>query len=370
MRITRALAKELLPRKMAMEHTEEVRDTCPILGIPSRLAAVAHKQLLLVASTSFSNLFTTLIHAHRQCCCVFPTATVQMSECNRVLNLVEEFKTPITRRLGPLRSTTLGDIQPLLPHVSMVYIYCNENPTKETFSFTFSAGPSLNFSFDRQLPLSVPANRSFKRRRALSDVDGEGNEGRKKRRLRLNLITSRLSRPFSQPASNIVNRGTLKISIWGKQKPLNRNLLRKAAIMNAVRLQMDAAKAFMLQEQERGRETLALKEIVVQKPRTYEMPLPPSPLGLSNYDALDLEDEMLDEDGEEGREGRSPFYSDFSILNPSTDGDGYDYLDALDGISSDDLPATPPPPPLEDGIVEMLREKERLGDNFFVHVGG
>jgi len=252
----------------------------------------------------------------------------------------------------------------------MVYIYRNEHSTKETFSFTFSAGPPLKFSFDRPLSLSVPTNPSFKRRRALSDVDGDGNEGRKKRRLRLHLITSRLSRPFSQPASNIVNRGVLKIAIWGKQKPISRNLLRKAAIMNAVRLQMDAAKAFMLQEQEKRRETLALKEIVVQMPRTYEVPLPPSPLGLSNYDALDLEDEMMNEDSEEGGEGRLPFYSDFNIMNPSSEGDGYDYLDALDGISPDDLPATPPPPPLEDGIVEMLREKERLGDNFFVHVGG
>ena len=249
-------------------------------------------------------------------------------------------------------------------------VYCDENSTKETFSFTFFAGPPLKFSFDRPLSLPIPANRSVKRRRALSDVDGDGNEGRKKRRLRLHLITSRLSRPFSQPASNIVNRGILKIAIWGKQKPLGRHLLRKAAIMNAVRLQMDAVKAFMLQEQEKRRETLALKEIVMQKPRTYEMPLPPSPLGLSNYDAFDLEDDTLDGDSEEGVDGHSPFYSDFSIMNPSSDSDGYDYLDALDGIMPDDLPSTPPPPPLEDGIVEMLREKERLGDTFFVHVGG
>lgn len=251
----------------------------------------------------------------------------------------------------------------------MVYIYCDETSIKETFSFTFSAGPPLRFSFDRPLSLPVQANRSFKRRRALSDVDGDGNEGRKKRRLRLHLITSRLSRPFSQPATNIANRAILKIAIWGKQKPLSRHALRKAAIMNAVRLRMDAAKAFMLQEQERRKGTLELKQIVVQKPRTYEMPLPPSPLGLSNYDALDLEDDMLDEDNEDGVEGRSPFYSDFSIMNPNCDGDGYEYLDALDGISPDDLPAAPPSPPEEDDVLEMLREKERLGDNFFVHVG-
>jgi len=256
-------------------------------------------------------------------------------------------------------------------HVSMVYIYCDRDSSREAFSFTFSAGPTLKFSFDRPISLSVPTNRPFKRRRALSDVDGGGNEGRKKRRLRLHLITSRLSRPFSQPASNIVNRGLSKIAIWGKNKALGRNVLRKAAIMNRVRLRMDAAKDLMRLQQERSRETLALREIVVQKPRCHEMPLPPSPLGLSNYDAFDLEDEMGDDDNEDGIEKCSSIYSDFNIMNPSCgDGDAYDYLDALDGISPEDLPDTLPPPPPETSIVEMLREKERQGDSFFVHVGG
>ena len=255
-------------------------------------------------------------------------------------------------------------------HVSMVFIYHDQNTTKETFAFTFSAGTPLKFCFDKPIAVPVLAHRPFKRRRALSDVDGDGNEGRKKRRLRLYLITSRLSRPFSQPASNIVNRGISKIAVWGKNKSCGKVVLRKAAIMNAVRLRLSAAKAFMREEQERSKERLALKEIVVQNPRFLEMPLPPSPLGLSNYDALDLEDEMDDDDGEGGLERCSAIYSDFNIMNPTSgDGDAYEYLDALDGISPDDLPDTPPPPPPEDGIVEMLREKERQGDGFFVHLG-
>jgi len=259
---------------------------------------------------------------------------------------------------------------PFTTHVSMVYIYYDKDSSRETFSFTFSARPTLKFSFDRPVSIPVPTNRPFKRRRALSDVDGDGNEGRKKRRLRLHLITSRLSRPFSQPASNIVNRGISKIAIWGKNRALGRNVLRKAAIMNRVRLRMDAAKDFMRLQQERSRETLALREIVVQKPRGHDLPLPPSPLGLSNYDAFDLEDEIGDDEQEGGIERCSSIYSDFNIMNPmSSDGDAYDYLDALDGISPEDLPDTPPPPP-EDNIVEMLREKERQGDSFFVHVGG
>lgn len=248
----------------------------------------------------------------------------------------------------------------------MVYIYCDKDSPKDTFSFTFSVGPPLKFSFDRPLSLPVPSNRPFKRRRALSDVDGDGNKGRKKRRLRLDLITSRLSRPFSQPASNIVNRGISRIAIWGKNKALGKTLLRKAAIMNRVRLRMDAVKDFM--HQQKSRETLELRKIVVQKPRFHDLPLPPSPLGLSNYDALDLEDELSDEEQEGGLDRCSTIYSDFNIMNPITsDGDAYDYLDALDGISGEDLQDGPPLP--EEGIVEMLRENDRQ-DGVFVHLRG
>ncbi|KAH9216950.1 hypothetical protein DL95DRAFT_112429 [Leptodontidium sp. 2 PMI_412] len=252
----------------------------------------------------------------------------------------------------------------------MVHIFLDRASCKDTFTFKFSAGPSLKFSFDGPKPAPVPSNRPFKRRRALSDVDGEGNEGRKKRRLRLHLITSRLSLPFSQPASNIVNRGVNKIPVWGaKNRALSKNILRKAAIMNRVRRRMDAARDFMRMEQEKTRERLSLREIVIQKPRCLEVPLPPSPLGLSNYDALDLEDE----DPEELHNGGLDriFYSDFNIMNPMTDREDDDalddYLDALDGISPQDLPDTPPAPPEEECIVEMLRE-DCQGEGFFVQI--
>ncbi|KAG9237734.1 hypothetical protein BJ875DRAFT_357084, partial [Amylocarpus encephaloides] len=224
------------------------------------------------------------------------------------------------------------------------------------------------FSFNSPIPLAHPTNRPYKRRRALSDVDGDGNEGRKKRRLRLHLITSRLSRPFSQPATNIVNRGVAKVAVLGsKNKALGRSELRKAAIMNRVRKRMDAAKDYIRLEQERGRAALSLREIVLQKPRIHEMPLPPSPLGLSNYDALDLE-EAFEHFEDDGMNEMSAIYSDFNIMNPiSSDGDDYDYLDAIDGIQTQDMPDTPPQP-VEEDIIEMLREKECEGESVFVRV--
>lgn len=84
---------------------------------------------------------------------------------------------------------------------------------------------------------------SRKRGRAAADVDGEHScLQKKKRRLRLFLITSRLSPQFSHPATNIVDRGSSKIAVWAKQKNLGRNLLRKAAILNRIRRSAVAAR--------------------------------------------------------------------------------------------------------------------------------
>jgi hypothetical protein len=251
----------------------------------------------------------------------------------------------------------------------MIHIFGSKEISTETFAFTFSTGSSLKLSFDWPASTPILLNRPFKRRRALSDVDGEGKEGRKKRRLRLHLITSRLSLPFSEPASNIANRGLCKIPVWGaRNKALGKNVLRKAAIMNRVRRRMDAAKDIMRLEQERrSKETLSLKEIVLQNPRCFDFPLPPSPLGLSNYDALDLDEGIYDEDGTEYEDRVSAIYSDFNIMNPAStnEDDDYAYLDAIDGMPQD-LPDTPPAPP-EESIAEMLREDGR-GESIFVQI--
>ena len=252
--------------------------------------------------------------------------------------------------------------------MSMVDVYAISNNTTsmtETFKFTFSACPSLKFSFDRP---EIPVLQHFKRRRALSDVDGDSNEGRKKRRLRLQLITSRLSRPFSQPASNIVVRGTSKVAIWGvgKKRPTSKGVLRKAAIMNLMKKKMDAAKDIMKMRQEKTHAAVTLKEISSHKqPRATTFLLPPSPLGLSNYDALDLEDEVMIDD----TDGGSEIYSDFNIMKPSNgEEDDFEYLDALDGLSSEVLPDTPPMVPSEKGIAEMLEEQETGGGSYFVEM--
>ncbi|KAH7384348.1 hypothetical protein DE146DRAFT_577895, partial [Phaeosphaeria sp. MPI-PUGE-AT-0046c] len=185
--------------------------------------------------------------------------------------------------------------------------------------------------------LPRPQPRPRKRSRPTTDIDGEHScMQKKKRRLRLFLITSRLSPQFSHPATNIVDRGSSKIAVWAKQRSLGRNLLRKAAILNHIRHRTLCARASgkglgqAFIEQEREQKELALAELefnhgnvdtytrpsarrggqvpeyrspneayalllpTAQIPRRDYMPLPPSPLGLSNYDAFDADDEIPD----------------------------------------------------------------------------
>ncbi|KAJ4372738.1 hypothetical protein N0V86_008103 [Didymella sp. IMI 355093] len=106
-----------------------------------------------------------------------------------------------------------------------------------------------------------------KRGRAAADIDGEHScLHKKKRRLRLFLITSRLSPQFSHPATNIVDRGSSKIAVWTKQKNLGRNLLRKAAILNrmrrsAVAAREEVSRRRLLVEQEKEQRQLEMARL-------------------------------------------------------------------------------------------------------------
>ncbi|KAF2659676.1 hypothetical protein K491DRAFT_712456 [Lophiostoma macrostomum CBS 122681] len=328
-----------------------------------------------------------------------------------------------------------------------------KDTTEATFTFHASPKPDMVLTFS---PRPSPP-RARKRCRAATDIDGEIScVYKKKRRLRLFLITSRLSPQYSFPATNIVDRGSSKIAVWAKQKALGRNILRKAAILNSVRRRAmyarDAEGGFgrSFVEQEREQKQLELARLafaygshdthtrpVIQRgpsfppmtavrvgdrfevsgspnigspspnlspvpssdddeieqpiyqspndayaypppraqiPRRTHFPLPPSPLGLSNYDAFDLDDEIpdpyahLDDDDDDqsfddddgavraddllsssaitsassanpvataedrqGKVARTPpqkFYSDFSVLDPGEPVVGdYDQVD-------------------------------------------
>ena len=80
------------------------------------------------------------------------------------------------------------------------------------------------------------------------------NVQKKKRRLRLDLITSRLSRPYATPSTHIVSRGASKIAIWARQKAFGRTPLRKAAIMNRIRIKHEAVREAERKRLELGRD--------------------------------------------------------------------------------------------------------------------
>ncbi|KFY15307.1 hypothetical protein V491_05714, partial [Pseudogymnoascus sp. VKM F-3775] len=202
---------------------------------------------------------------------------------------------------------------------------------------------------------------------------------------------------YSSPASNIADRGVARVgsATWPLPRRPERNELRKAAIMNRVRQRLSILKAeqakqsppaSVLQKRTHSQlvSALALRDVVAPMARTYEVPspLPPSPLGLSNYDALDLEEEEglgMDRDGEDFDGDMSGcgggYYSDFSVRrSPRPEGEDYDYLDELDGIPPLSLAEEPPPlpdlPPLSMGKSEAGQLHEKAGVGMDVYMAG
>lgn len=128
------------------------------------------------------------------------------------INLAE-----VPRRLAG--TCRLDDVPPLgLPprSVSRGIITGRSNP--KTFvkrndlkAFTFSETDAFHPPFDFQTQVR-PSPCGIKRKRHTQDVDGPNTAALycKKRRLRADLITSRLSQPFSQPATHILNREGLE----------------------------------------------------------------------------------------------------------------------------------------------------------------
>lgn len=76
------------------------------------------------------------------------------------------------------------------------------------FSFFAPKPSSKSLSLNIQLIQPAALHQGVKRRRCISDVDGfdTARLSSKKRRLRSEFITSRLSQPYSQPATHILNR--------------------------------------------------------------------------------------------------------------------------------------------------------------------
>ncbi|KAF2666978.1 hypothetical protein BT63DRAFT_416055 [Microthyrium microscopicum] len=202
----------------------------------------------------------------------------------------------------------------------------------------------------------------------------------KKRRLRLYLITSPLSRPFSNPASYIADHGRSRIAVWAKARNLHGRSLRRAAILNRAhrnrtgfgsspnatsfeqRLWKDESQSNdRLREGDGPLEDVEdeglLIGAIIHEPGVAGFTIP-SPLGLSDYEALDdwrgYSTNNHDEDPigsiripqlyEEDEEDE--VYSDFNFLDPvlTSPNEDDDYDDPFSVLPSDWYDEPPKPP--------------------------
>jgi hypothetical protein len=274
------------------------------------------------------------------------------------------------------------------------------SPLEAVFKFTAGSQPRPHMSFPKSTKSTV---QSRKRSRALADIGDQPCGPKKKRRLRLLLITSRLSRPFSTPATHIVDRGSSKIAVWAKQKHLIPQALRKAAIMNRVRRRTLEREAWLRKDSgisvgndgRAGVRKVVFGDVEMQGPNAFgnlytaqnDAELNPSPLGLSNYDALDDEDGFYDDEHrycsscpsspkkEQSTKHKTDdddeYYSDFNFFDASKEEGPESDEEYDDPFSLSVLPAgiareKRPPSPPDGRLIELMKEKERQREVLFL----
>ena len=216
--------------------------------------------------------------------------------------------------------------------------------------------PLLEHSFSSLQPTELATRKYLKRSRPQEDIDrfGEGIS-RKKRRLRHELVTSRLSRPYATPATHIA-RGAWRLGVWARQRLSGGLLFRKGAILNSIAKKkkgsvLESTKKTKLADvaPKYGNACCAefpLANIVrLQSDPSYSLPLQSSSksrsvFASSDYDAFDyeesepIEDEEDERDEEENASDDTSVYSDFRVLNSSDSdeefGDASYSFDTLD----------------------------------------
>ena len=96
-----------------------------------------------------------------------------------------------------------------------------------------------NISLEKQSsspPVLLNVCTNLKRSRTPEGHDREMDQlhPRKKRRLRHDLVTSKLSKPYATPPTFIAVKKPLREGVWARQRISGRDLVRKAAIFNSL----------------------------------------------------------------------------------------------------------------------------------------
>ena len=214
--------------------------------------------------------------------------------------------------------------------------------------------PLSKASYSSPQPTELGTRQFLKRSRPQEETDRIGESvSRKKRRLRHDLVTSRLSRPYATPATHIA-RGAWRLGVWARQRLSGGLLLRKGAILNSIAKNKKKAVPESTKKKERGEagagfkygNTCCLVSPMADNSRSQSLPLQTSlksrsVFTSSDYDVFDdeenesIEDEEEEEDDENENVGGSrPVYSDFRMLSsPDSDeefGDASYSFDTLD----------------------------------------
>ena len=187
-------------------------------------------------------------------------------------------------------------------------------------------------------PAKLASPKPLKRSRPQEEIDRCGESvSRKKRRLRHELVTSRLSRPYATPATHIA-QGAWRLGVWARQRLSGGLFLRQGAILNSIAMKrkqavLERTTNIGLQE---GNVTpmcgntcgvvLPLANRIRSHSDSSHDPPPQSflqPLSVftsSDYDSFDAEETepVEDEEDEEDITGDDqPVYSDFRMLSSS-----------------------------------------------------
>ncbi|KAL9129518.1 MAG: hypothetical protein Q9217_002042 [Psora testacea] len=184
--------------------------------------------------------------------------------------------------------------------------------------------------------------RSHKRARQPEDNDqgGDNPRPRKKRRLRHDLITSKLSKPYAVPPTFIPTRPPLRVGVWARQRLMRRDLLRKAAVFNSMAMRGRSRAMRGVDRQHQTGEAPLMAYIFLYKPygafankirycpparQTTSRSLSPSrqkqpdPHNTGEYDEFDAITLIDDDEEEEDGELDGVIYSDFNMLRAEGD---------------------------------------------------
>ena len=242
---------------------------------------------------------------------------------------------------------------------------------KQTFTFPGEECSTTTLIFPTLT--SAPMQRCpSKRSRSKADVDGEGSENaqNKKRRLRLDLVTSPLSNPFATPTTHIVGRGAPKVLMKRQPQVVGLNGLRKAAIMNSIRGKDQSSRRLKSKQPFNSLQWHTTNQVCgIEFEGKADPPHPPEPdisekrevqripsLGLSNYDALDEEEDDPYEDDCQDETEYGPMYR---IVDPTDSvSDNYDLPIDHKNISSTEYSQKPP---LEDEMRYVIEENKQPG---------